>query len=169
MQKTGENMQGDLQTALGHAQELLKRDAGLAQEQAQEILKVYPDTSRAKRILAYALRLQRRPQQGLDILAPLLAEFHDSPDFLHEIAQCYGAVGRGDDAMDALQRAVSLDPGHALAWQSLGHQLKVAGDEAGSQHAFEQHFALSTQHPELVEAVKLLRDGKLGKAERIVR
>lgn len=169
MSKTNDNKQGDLQTALGHAQELLKRDAGLAQQQAEEILKVYPDTTKAKRILASALRLQRQPQRGIEILAPMLAEFRDSPDFLHEIAQCYGAVGRGDDAIEALQRAVSLDPGHALAWQSLGHQLKVAGDETGSQHAFEQHFALSTQHPELVEAVKLLREGKLGKAERIVR
>ena len=169
MSKTNDINQGDLQTALGHAQELLKRDAGLAQQQTEEILKVYPDTTKAKRILASALRLQRRPQQGLDILASLLAEFRDSPDFLHEIAQCYGAVGRGDDAIEALQRAVLLDARHALSWQSLGHQLKVAGDETGSQHAFEQHFALSTQHPELVEAVKLLREGKLGKAERIVR
>jgi len=169
MSTTLRTNQGDLQTALGHALELLRRDPALAREQAEEILKVYPDTAKAKRILASAMRLQKKPQRGLDILEPLLAEFRDSPDFLHEIAQCYGAVGRGDDAISALRRAVSLDPKHALAWQSLGHQLKVAGDEAGSVHAFEQHFALSTQHPELVEAVKLLRGGKLGKAERIVR
>ena len=160
---------GDLQTALGHAVSLLNRDPALAQEQATEILKVYPDTLKAKRILASAYRMQKQPQKGLDILTAMAGDFLDSPDFLHEIAQCYGAVGRGDDAIKALRRAVSLDPKHALSWQSLGHQLKVAGDEAGSQHAFEQHFALSTRHPELVEAVKLLREGKLGKAEHIVR
>jgi len=169
MSSTNETRSGDLQTALGNALELLNRDAGLAREQAEEILKVYPDTPKAKRILACAYRLQKKPQRGLDVLTPLLAEFRDSPDFLHEIAQCYGAVGRGDDAINALRSAVSLDPKHAAAWQSLGHQLKVAGDDVGSQDAFEQHFALSTQHPELVEAVKLLREGKLGKAERIVR
>lgn len=169
MSSTNEIRSGDLQTALGNALELLNRDAGLAREQAEEILKVYPDTPKAKRILACAYRLQKQPQRGLDVLTPLLPEFRDSPDFLHEIAQCYGAAGRGDDAINALRSAVSLDPKHAAAWQSLGHQLKVAGDDAGSQHAFEQHFALSTEHPELVEAVKLLREGKLGKAERIVR
>ena len=169
MSITEQNNRGDLQTALANALELLRRDPALAREQAEEILKVYPGTMRAQRILASALRLQGQAQRGLDLLTPLLAEFRDSPDFLHEIAQCYGAVGRGEDAIGALRRAVSLDPRHAPAWQTLGHQLKVAGNEAGSQQAFEQHFALSTQHPELVEAVRLLREGKLGKAEAMVR
>jgi len=160
---------GDLQTALKNATDLLAHDPRLAQEQVDEILKVYPDTPKAKRILAYAYRLQSMPQKGLDVLTPLFAEYSDSPDFLHEIAQCLGAVGRGDEAVSALRRAVSLDPKHAPSWQSLGHQLKVAGDEDGSRQAFERHFELSTRHPELVEAIKLLRDGKLGKAERIVR
>jgi len=169
MTLTDETFRGDLQTALGNAMELLRHDPALAKEQAEEILKVYPDTPKAKWIFASALRLQGQPQRALDILTPMLPSFLDSPDFLHEIAQCYGAVGRGDDATEALRRAVSLDPKHAPAWQSLGHQLKVAGDESGSKYAFEQHFALSTQHPELVEAVILLREGKLGRAERIVR
>jgi tetratricopeptide (TPR) repeat protein len=166
---TDQIAKGDLQTALGHAVALLRRDPALAREQAEEILRVYPDTPKAKRILASALRMQKQPLRALEILTPLLAVFRDSPEFLHEIAQCYGAVGRGDEAIETLRRAVTLDPKHAPAWQSLGHQLIVSGDETGSQHAFEQHFALSTQHPELVEAVKLLREGKLGKAERIAR
>jgi len=86
MSSTNENHSGDLQTALGNALELLKRDAGLAREQAEEILKVFPDTPKAKRILACAYRLQGQAQRGLDVLTPLLAEFRDSPDFLHEIA-----------------------------------------------------------------------------------
>jgi tetratricopeptide (TPR) repeat protein len=169
MPNTHASDRGDLQTALNNATDLLTHDARLAQEQALEILKVYPDTMKAKRILAAALRLLKMPQEALDVLTPMLVELRDSPDFLHEIAQCYGAVGKGDEAVRALRRATGLDPRHALAWQSLGHQLKVAGDEDGSRQAFEQHFRLSTQHPELVEAVELLRDGKLGKAERIVR
>ena len=169
MSTSNENEKGDLQTALGYALALLNRDPALAQQQAKEILKVYPDTPKAKRILASAYRMQKKPGKGLKILTAMLCDFFDSPDFLHEIAQCYGAVGLGDEAVKNLHRAVTLDPKHAPSWQSLGHQLKVAGDEAGSQHAFEQHFALSTPHPELAEAVKLLREGKLGKAERIVR
>ena len=169
MSISGKNDHGDLQTALRNAADLLAHNPGLAEEQALEILKVYPDTPKAKRILATAYRLQARAQQGLDVLDPLQAEYSDSPDFLHEMAQCLGAVGRGEDAVNALRRAVSLDPKHAACWQSLGHQLKVAGDDEGSLQAFERHFEYSTRHPELVEAVKLLRENKLGKAEGIVR
>jgi len=160
---------GDLQIALRNATDLLAHDPRLAEEQAHEILKVYPETVEAKRILANAFRLQKMPQKGLDVLAPLLAGHTDSPGFLHEIAQCQGGVGRGDEAIRALRKAVTIDPKHTAAWQSLGHQLAVAGDEEGSRQAFQRHFELSTPHPELVEASRLLRDGKLGKAERIAR
>jgi tetratricopeptide (TPR) repeat protein len=160
---------GDLQTALKNAADLLRHDPRLAAEQVHEILKTYPDTLEAKRILASAYRLQKMPGKGLDVLAPLLAGYGDSPGFLHEIAQCLGGVGRGDDAISTLRRAVTIDPKHAAAWQSLGHQLAVSGDEEGSRQAFQRHFELSTRHPELLEAVRLLREGKLGKAERIVR
>ncbi len=160
---------GNLQVALKHAADLLANDPRLAEEQAQEILKVYPDTVDAQRTLAAAYRLQKLPQKGLDILAPLLAGHADSADFLHEIALCQGGVGRGDDAIRSLRKAVTIDPKHKAAWNSLGHQLAVAGDEDGSRDAFQQQFELSTPHPELVEATRLLRDGKQGKAETIVR
>ena len=163
------NDRGDLQTALRNASELLAHDPRLAEEQAQEILKVYPDTLEAKLLLAHAYRFQQKPRKALDLLAPLLDRYGNSADFLHEIAQCQGAVGRGDDAVRSLRRAIEIDPKHAGAWQSLGHQLAVAGDEEGSKRAFEQHFELSTPHPELVEANRLLRDGKTARAEQIVR
>ena len=169
MSMVNRNDNGDLQTALKNAADLLAHDPRLAEEQVHEILKLHPDTLEAKRILASAYRLQKMPQQGLDVLAPLLAGHGDSPGFLHEIAQCLGGVGRGDDAVSALRRAITIDPKHAPSWQSLGHQLAVAGDQEGSRQAFERHFEISTRHPELVEAVKLLRAGKIGKAERIVR
>jgi len=159
----------DLQKALTNAADLLAHDPQLAEEQALEILRVYPNSVDARRTLAGAFRLQKMPQKGLDVLAPLLAEHNDSPDFLHEIAQCQGGVGRGDEAIEALRKAVTIDPKHKAAWDSLGHQLAVAGDAVGSREAFQRHFELSTPHPELVEATRLLRDGKQGKAESIVR
>ena len=169
MSMTNKTGSGDLQTALRNAADLLAHDPQLAEEQAREILKVYPDTSGAKRILAAAFRLQKKPQKGLDVLEPLLVGHRDSPDFLHEIAQCLGGVGRGDEAISTLRRAIALQPKHAPSWLSLGQQLAVAGDEQGSGEAFERHFEISTRHPELIEAVSLIREGKLGQAERIVR
>ncbi|MBT8080737.1 MAG: sulfotransferase [Gammaproteobacteria bacterium] len=160
---------GSIETAVRNAAELLARDPRLAEEQALEILKVYPGTVDAKRILAAAYRLQKSPQKGLDVLLPLLAANDDSAEFLHEIALCMGGVGRGDDAVEALRKAVTIDPTFAAAWDSLGHQLVVAGDEKGSREAFNRHFRLTTPHPELADALELLHDGKQAKAERIVR
>jgi len=160
---------GAVEAALKNAADLLAHDPKLAEEQAQEILKVYPDTVEAKRLLATAYRLQKMPQKGLNVLEPLLAENENSPDFLHDIALCQGAVGRGNEALEALRKAIEIDPQHAPSWDSLGHQLAVAGDEQGSRDAFRRHFELSTPHPELVEASRLLHDGKQGKAEQLVR
>ena len=160
---------GSLETAVRNAGDLLARDPRLAEEQALEILKVYPDTVDAKRLLAAAYRLQKFPQKGLDVLLPLHAANDDSAEFQHEIALCLGGVGRGDEAVAALRKAVTIDPTFAAAWDSLGHQLAVAGDEKGSREAFNRHFRLSTPHPELADALELLHEGKQGKAERIVR
>lgn len=159
----------DLRTALKNAADLLGHDPRLAQEQALEVLGHYPQSAEAKRILATAYRLQRKPQKGLDILDPLLAAHADSPSFLHQYAQCLAGVGRGDEAIKCLRKALALDERFAPAWQALGHLLAVSGKEEESREAFRRHFELSTAHPELVDAVRLLTDGKLGKAERIVR
>ena len=50
---------GDLQTALENAAALLAHDPQLAEKQVFEILKVQPDSFKAKRILASAFRLER--------------------------------------------------------------------------------------------------------------
>lgn len=121
MPKADKSDRVDPQIALKNAADLLAHDPRLAEEQAQEILKVYPDTIDAKRLLASAYRLQKMPQRGLDALAPLLAEHNDSPDFLHEIALCQGGVRRGDEAIASLRKAVAIDPTHKAAWDSLGH------------------------------------------------
>jgi len=169
MASMDEITQGTLPVALRNAQDLLYQDPRLAEEQAREILKASPAFDPANRVLAAALRLQRKPAKALEILEPMAARHTDTPGFLHEFAMCLGAVGRGNDAIAALRRAVAINPRHGPAWRSLGDQLAVAGDESGSQEAYERHFAASTPHPELVEAIKLLHDNKLAEAERITR
>ena len=140
---------GNLQTALNNAAALLAHDPRLAAEQANEILVLYPGTTKAKRILASAYRLQGQPQKGLDVLVPLHAEYANSPDFLQEYAQCLGAVGRGDEAISTLRRATSLDPKHAPSWLSLAHQLTVAGDIEAMPAATPEFLASVEEDAEL--------------------
>jgi len=160
---------GDLNTALRHAAYLLQKDPRMAEQQAREILQVYPNVEPAERILGVAYRLQGQPQKGLAILEPLAKKNANSVDLLHELGLCLGAAGRGKEALECLQQAVRLDPQHAGAWRTLGDQLSAAGDDDASRQAYQEHLQLSTRHPELIEAAGHLRDNLIGKAERLVR
>jgi tetratricopeptide (TPR) repeat protein len=160
---------GDLKTALAHAERLLRRDPRLAARQAEEVLAVYPKSEAAGRLLATACRLLGDSSRSLTLLEPLAWQYSESSSFLYEYGQTLGAAGRGEEAVRALRKAVQLEPGHAGAWRCLGDQLTLAGDEAGSRAAYEKHFAVSIRHPELIEAIELLRAGKLARAERLTR
>ena len=108
---------GDLQTALSHAEQLLRHDPASAAAQAEEILKVFPDSDAAQRVLASACRLRRDAQRSLRLLKPLAWRYNDSPSFLHEYGQTLAAVGRGEEAVRKLRRAVELEPGFTAAWR----------------------------------------------------
>jgi tetratricopeptide (TPR) repeat protein len=159
----------DLKSALAQAERLLSRDPQLAAQQAEELLEVHPGSEAAQRILAAACRLRGDAVRSLALLEPLAWRNTDSPGFLFEYGQSLGALGRGAEAIAALRRAVQLEPGHAAAWRALGDQLAVAGDEAASHEAYERHFATSIRHPELIDCIERLRDGKLAQAEGLAR
>jgi predicted Zn-dependent protease len=159
----------DIGTALKHATRLLGQNPRLAEEQAQEILKLDSRNEPAMRVLAAAYRRQGKSAKSLAVLEPLAARNADSPSFLFEYGQSLGAVGQGGKAIAALRKSVRLNPKFATCWRALGDQLAVAGDEKGSHEAYQQHFAASVRHPELVEAIDLVRDGKLAKAERLTK
>lgn len=160
---------GDLQAALQHAVALLQQDPALAAEQAREILKVEPTAEAARQVLGTACRLQGDPREAIAILEPLANRHASSPDVLHEFGLALGAAGRGPDAIEVLDRAVRLDPQHRGAWRTLGDQLSAAGEEAAAEKAFEKHLALSTRHPEMLEAAACFGKGNLAKAEQLTR
>jgi len=159
----------DVHTAISHAARLLRRDPSLAEQQAVEILRVYPDLAAARQILGTSYRLQGDPEKALSVLGPLADIHPDSADLLHELGLALGATGRGEEAIAVLRKAVQINPRHSGAWRSLGDQLHAAGDKVASQDAFEKHLQVSTPHPELVEAAAFFRKGGIAKAERLTR
>lgn len=169
MSTTTDTQRGDLLTALQHAVNLLHQDPANALIQAQEILRVYPGSEGANQILGAAFRRLGKLGKALAILEPLAKRLADTASVQHELGLCYSALGRGDDAIDCLQRAVSLQPNYSDAWCSLGNQLILAGDSAGSIKALQRHLATSTRHPDLVKAAELLQQGKLAQAEPLMR
>jgi len=169
MANVNQQPSGDVQTALKHAVSLLNRDPVLARGQAEEILKVHPELDAARQVAGVACRLLGEPFQALAVIEPLTKRYNDSPDVLHEFGMCLGAAGRGDEAIDVLQRAVEIDPAHAGAWRTLGDQLSAAGRTADAEDAYEHHLTLATRHPELRNAAVFLRKGNLANAERLTR
>lgn len=159
----------DLKTALTHAADLLTVNPSLAQEQAEEILKVVADSPSAKHILAAALRLQGDAPKGLSIIAGVVQQHGSDANLLHEYALCLGAAGKGDESIAVLKQVLQLEPEHAAAWRSLGDQLSASGDTAGSEDAYDKHLAASTRHPELIEAAEHLRKKQFPLAERLTR
>ncbi len=159
----------DLQTALTKAAELLSVDPVQADMQATALLERHADSASARHIKAAALRLQGKPAEALDVIEPLAARHAGDANILHEYALCLGASGSGDKAIEMLNEALRLDPRHAAAWRALGDQLSAAGDDRGSRAAYDKHLAVSTRHPELVEAAEYLHKKQLARAERLTR
>lgn len=169
MNQPDPDSRGSIKTALQHAAKLLRNSPALAEEQAREVLKVIPDSEPGRRILAAALRSQGKAEASLEQLQSLVEINQGSASFLNEWGQSLAAAGRNQEALSALQRAVQLDPNQPDAWRVLGDQRMLAGDEAGAQKAYQRYSALTVRFPELVEAAELMRTGKLGKAEPLVR
>lgn len=160
---------GSVKTALQHAANLLRSSPALAEQQAREVLNLIPDSLQGRRILAAALRKQGKAEASLAELQPLLAGNVGSASFLNEWGQSLAAAGRNQEALKALQRSVELDPRQAEAWRALGDQLTLAGQEDRAQEAYQRYSSLVVRFPELAEAAELMRTGKLGKAEQLVR
>ncbi len=159
----------DLLASVKDAAAMLRHDAAAAERLARGILDEVPDADPAQLVLASARRLQGDAAAALQILEPLAASQPQSADVLVELGLSLGAAGRGTEAIARLRAATRIAPGHSAAWRALGDQLAAAGDEAGSQQAFERHLDLSTEHSELVHAARHLREGEIAKAEQLAR
>lgn len=154
--------------ALEEAAKLLFENPEIAGDKAKEILRREPESDTARFIFAASLRLRGRAADALTVVEPVAAH-NPASNIQHEFALCLGATGQGDKAIEVLRKLLAVDPAYSPAWRTLGDQLAAAGDERGSEAAFERHLATSTRHPELADAARLLADGRLGQAERLTR
>src|SRR5688572_31666197 len=114
---------GTLQVALAHASRLLDVDPSLAAEQALEILKSVPNHPAAVVLLAAAHRRAGDPAAAIGVVEPLLRTQTASAAAWFEYGLALGSAARGDDAIRALRKTVSLQPDHAQGWRALAEHL----------------------------------------------
>jgi len=161
---------GDLKTAIGNAMELLHaEEAGLAKEQAEEILRQFPDEINSLFVVAAAVRAQGHHEDALQRLQALIKQ---APDFAlaqQELGFTYAATGQILPAIHALQAAVKIEPKLPASWKVMGEMFLIDGDGISANEAFNQHLLTSSVDQELIRAVKLTKAGKIGRAEQLCR
>jgi tetratricopeptide (TPR) repeat protein len=160
---------GTIEKALTHARRLLEDNPVLAAEQAGEILKVVPNHPLATLLLAAARRLSGDAASAVAILERLAAEKPNWAAAQYELGVALIEVARRDAALDALRRAVALQPDMPDAWRNIGDLLTLVGDQRGADAAYARHIKASTKDPRLMSAALALCDGKIGQAELQLR
>jgi predicted Zn-dependent protease len=160
---------GTLQVALAHASRLLDVDPALAAEQALEILKAVPNQPAAMLLLGTAHRRARNHVAAIEVLEPLIRAQTDDTAAWYEYGLALGGIGRGDDAIRALQKALSLKPDHALAWRALADHLLASGDYAGGDAAYARHIHYSARHPQLQQAAAAMVRNDIPRAEALLK
>ena len=160
---------GTLEQALAHAARLLERDSLLAVEQLDEILRVAAGHPAALQLLAAARSLQGDVQGALDILIPL-AQAQPNWALIHfDLGLALGRRGRGQEAIQALRRAVALKPDLPQAWRALGDHLMAAGEQGDADAAYASHVRYSTRDPRLLSAAVALVENRIPEAEALLR
>ena len=160
---------GTIAAALQNAARLLDREPLLAAEQAVEILKVAPAHPGATLLLGSARRGAGNPAAALAVLQPLVATHPTWAAAHYELGLTLSHLECHDDALNALRRAVELQPGLPDAWREIGDRLALRGDTEGAHAAYAQHIKASTKDPRLMSAAAALSENQIPVAELLLR
>jgi predicted Zn-dependent protease len=160
---------GTLDVALSHATQLLRKNPNLAIEQALEILAVYPGHPRARLILGAAHRCAGRATAAIEVLDPLTREHANSGPAHLELGIACAEAGLGREAVEALRRAVKLQPDSADGWRFLADCLDSQGDSIGADVARARHIKVATGDSRLLPAAAALVDNNLPRADALLR
>jgi len=160
---------GTLRQALAHAERLLDRDPALAVAQLGEILRVSPDHPGALRLLAAARSLQGDLPGALEILVPLAQARPELARVQFDSGVALLRSGRGEAAIQALRRAVSLQPDLPQAWRALGDALWAEGERELARAAYLGHVHHSARDRELLVAGDAMVANRIPEAEVLLR
>ncbi len=83
------------------------------------ILRDYPDSLKASRILAEALVIQERVDLARDTLLQAVQKYPEDKGTLVRLAQLYVLGGSRIKAMEILESVTGLDPSYAIGWEAL--------------------------------------------------
>ena len=135
----------------------------------QILLGDLPDNRDLLLISAISLRYLLRPTEALEVLERLEALQPRFSRLHQERGLCYVAQKDAERAIDALLRAVNLNPALPSSWNMLVGLYRMVGDATNAATAAEHVATLKALPPEVVNATSLYADGDLAPAEQIIR
>jgi len=120
--------------------------------------------------LRHAARLLERDAAAAAEQAGEILKVHpDQPVALALSGLALGALGKGDEAIAALRRAVHLKPDQPEAWRALGDHYTALEMREAADEAFAQHLRHSTRDPKLMPVALALAENRIPDAEGALR
>ncbi len=113
--------------------------------------------------------LARDPAAAAEQAAEILRLHPDHADALLLSGLALGRLGKGEEAIAALRRAVHFKPELFEAWRALGDHYSALEMREAADEAFAQHFRHSTKDPRLMEAALALTENRIPDAEALLR
>jgi len=113
--------------------------------------------------------LTREPALAAEQAAEILKVHPDQPEALALSGLALGALGKGEEAIAALRRAVSFRPDLPDAWRALGDHYSALEMREAADEAFAQHLRYSTRDPKLMSAALALAENRIQDAEAQLR
>ena len=158
---------GDLRGAVRHAMALFSRGQfDLAQQQAQEILRLFPTEPNSQFIIAAGDRARGNAAAARAALEALVDRVPDFALAWQELGFTLVDLGATAAGKQALRNAIAIGKPLPDSWRLLA-ELAGAEDDPGAAAEAADQFALAqATDPRLVEAIRLTRAGNLARAER---
>jgi tetratricopeptide (TPR) repeat protein len=131
---------------LGSAEGFIRTgDWPRAEDAARRAVALNPGSSRALRLLGYALSRQGRSEEAAAALGECVRL--DPADGVAAVLQAELAEreGRGDDAVTMLRRAAERNSGNAVVWRSYARLLRRAGRPGEAATAFERYLRIERE------------------------
>ena len=120
--------------------------------------------------LRHASRLlDGSPAAAAEQAAEILKVHADQPDALALSGLALGRLGKGEEALTALRRAVHFKPELPDAWRALGDHYSALDMREAADEAFAQHLRHSTRDPKLMPAALALVENRIPEAEATLR
>jgi tetratricopeptide (TPR) repeat protein len=165
----GPGSAGAFESALGQVAGLLASDPKAAAGRASALLKSRPDHPVATLYLGIARRLMGDLPGALRVLGALARHRPRWAPAHYELGVTSGAAGRTAQALDSLQRAVSLQVDIGEAWLLIADHLIALGDPDRADAAYANHRVVSCAGPGLRTAAAAICENRLDDARAMLQ